>query len=232
MGFTRETARAAAAKRRAKRASAAASDIASPADPPAEEPRVPTSMHGGLPPLETATVVVTPPPPPEPTPEPEPAAADPAIAKPEVVEVTGTPFTPDVVKMFTNIAFDAVGVVTGKPHIWKLDPEELDPLVGPMGHQLSRIPLVRALGPDNTELVIVTMGLGVIVTKRLNEHADENERERQEKARRLAAGETPSRGDVAPSRSAPAPAAPAGEFATEGGGVHIGMSVPAPARAH
>lgn len=222
--FTKATARAAAAKRR-KKPAAAAGDIA-PTSPPAdEEPRIPASMHGGLPPVERATIVVSAPPPapaPSEPPAEEPAAATPPASGVEVVEVTGTPFTPEVVKMFTNIVFDTVGVVTGKPHIWKLDEDELEPLAKPIGHQLSRIPLVRALGPDNTELVICVMGLGVVVTKRLNEHADEVQQERDEKARRLAAGG----GDIAARSSAsPAPSTgPAQDFATEGPrDLHIGM---------
>lgn len=220
MGFTKETARAAAAKRREK-AAARISDIAAPA--PADEPKVPPSFHGGLPPVERAEVVVPPPPP---APEPEPASevaptADPAKA--EVVEVTEGVFSPEVTKMLANIAFDTVGVVTGKPHIWKLDDEEIEPLAKPIGHQLSRIPLVKAIGPDNTELAVVVLGMGVIVTKRLNAHADENQREAQEKARRLAAGEAPTRRDIARSSAPPAPAEQREDFASEGGGVHIGL---------
>lgn len=204
--FTKETARAAAAKRHRK-TDVGISDIAA-----VDEPRVPPSMHGGLPPVERAAVVVSAPPPaPEPVAEPEPASTEPGASPAPTLEVVATPFTPEVVKMFTNIIFDTVGVVTGKPHIWKLDEDELAPLATPIGHQLSRIPLVRALGPDNTELVICVTGIGVIVTKRLNEHADEVQREKAEKARRLAAGE----GDIAPRPAAGPGPAGGGEFASE-----------------
>lgn len=221
--FTSATARAARAKRDAKKVAGGGGDIA-PTSPAPDEPRVPPSMHGGLPPVEAASVVVTAPPPAPVEPEVEPAAAAPET-KPAASEVqlAPTPFSPAVTKMLANIAFDTVGVVTGKPHIWKLDDEEIEPLTEGIGHQLARIPLVKAIGPDNTELAVVVLGMGVIVTKRLNEHAEENERERQEKARRLAAGG----GDIAPStRTAPAAAAPSGggEFASEmPAGLHVGL---------
>lgn len=229
--FTPETARAAAAARRAKKLHAAELPAIDSTRriPEADEPRVPASFHGGLPPVEHAKVVVTPP-----------SAAPPTVDAPEDaptlggdigtpaqtrVEVLQTPFTPEIVEQFVGIAFDLVGAATGRPNIWKLDPEEIKPISGAMGRQLGRIPIIRAIGPDNTELMIVAAGLGVIVTKRLNEHADEVQQERQAKAQQLRA-EPARAGDIASRSSAPAAAAaPASNFATEGGGIHIGQVV-------
>ena len=230
--FTKATARAAAAKRHRKAPVVDEGDIAAPPAP--EDAPLPASFHGGLPPVEQAAVVVTAPPDDAPTIEtPSDTGSDgssaPAAspASTATIEITAQPFTPEIVEQFAGIAFDLVGAVTGRPQIWKLDPDEIKPIAPAIGHQLGRIPIIRAIGPDNTEMMIVAAGLGIIVTKRLNEHADQTQRERETEQQRLAGGGD-RRSDIAPARSAPA-AAPAGAtskgFASEGGEgrLHIGQ---------
>lgn len=149
--------------------------------------------------LPQADVVVPPHPDTPPTIDVIAPREDPAAAAPgTTVEVATSPFTPEVAEMLTKVAFDLAGAATGRPQIWKADDEEIRPIAPLIAHQLARIPIVRAIGPDNTELTIVVAGLGVMVTKRLNQHADAVQQERQAKIHQLRTGERPRPRDVAP----------------------------------
>lgn len=198
--FTPETARKAQQARAAKRAALLEQWLdprGQPAPPPPEQGAAELLGGAGLP---QADVVIPPHPDTPPTidviapREPDPAAAAPGAT----VEVATSPFTPEVAEMLTRVAFDIAGAATGRPQIWKADDEEIRPLAPLIAHQLARIPIVRAIGPDNTELTIVTVGLGVMVTKRLNQHADAVQQERQAKIHQLRTGERPRPRDVSP----------------------------------
>jgi hypothetical protein len=138
-------------------------------------------------------------------------------------------FSPEVTAMLLETAFGVAAVATGEPEIWRATDDEIRPLAPGLGRQLSRIPVVRAVGPDNTELGIVVLGLGVMVTRRLNETAEKIQHERRAKAAatRAAATET-----AAPARPHPAaapadPAAPAAALREDGepDEHHFGMRV-------
>lgn len=80
-------------------------------------------------------------------------------------------FSPEISAMLVHTAFGVASVVTGEPDIWQATDDEVDPLAPAIGRQLARIPVIRMIGPDNTEGGIVILGIGVMVTRRLNEHA-------------------------------------------------------------
>ncbi len=128
-------------------------------------------------------------------------------------------FSPEVTAMLVEVAFGVAAVATGEPEIWQVSDDEIKPLAPGIGRQLSRIPVVRAIGPDNTELGIVVLGLGVMVTRRLNETAAKKQAEREE-------GKRPARSTAAEAiRIDPATAnLLEGDEASE---PHFGMRVPA-----
>ncbi len=117
-----------------------------------------------------------------------PGAAEDPIAAP----VAGTPppledvarakleevFSPEISAMILETAFGVAAVATGEPDIWQATDDEIEPLAPGLGRQLARIPVIRMIGPDNTEGGIVLLGIGVMVTRRLNEHAEKRQRER------------------------------------------------------
>jgi hypothetical protein len=123
-------------------------------------------------------------------------------------------FSPEIAAMLVTAAFGVAAVATGEPDIWQASEEEIEPLAPAIGRQLARIPIVRAIGPDNTEAGIVVLGIGVMVTRRLNEHARKRQTEANaERAALEASGErTAEPTDLATARaarargSAPAPA--------------------------
>lgn len=199
--FTRDTARAAAAKRYRR-------EVPAP---------VPEPAAGELP-VETAEVIV--PPAPTSTPTIDTPPAQPSTAPAAKVETVDGVFTPEVATMLARIAFDVAGIATGRPEIYRATDDELEPLALPLAHQLQRIPVVRAIGPDNTELAIVTVGLGVMVTRRLNEHAAAKQREA------AAAGRAPARSSPA---DAPAREEPAGGNTAELLSVRLPVRSPTPA---
>lgn len=85
-------------------------------------------------------------------------------------------FSPEVSAMLMHTAFGVASVVTGEPDIWQATDDEVDPLAPALGRQLARIPVIRMIGPDNTEGGVVLLGIGVMVTRRLNEHAERKQR--------------------------------------------------------
>lgn len=139
---------------------------------------------------------------------PAPAPEDPTRAKLEEV------FSPEISAMILEAAFGVAAVVTGEPQIWQASDEEIEPLAPGLGRQLARIPIVRMIGPDNTEGGIVLLGIGVMITRRLNEHA-ELKQSRARAAREAAAGDRgssssePTHIDEARARRAPARSAEA-----------------------
>lgn len=118
--------------------------------------------------------------------------------------------------MLLTTAFGVASVVTGEPDIWQAHDEEIEPIAPALGRQLARIPVVRMIGPDNTEAGIVVLGLGVMVTRRLNEHADRKQK-RAAAARATAAGETvqPDPDELARARARRVAVAPPRSSSTE-----------------
>ncbi len=104
-------------------------------------------------------------------------------------------FSPEISAMLVHTAFGVASVVTGEPDIWQATDEEVDPLAPAIGRQLARIPVIRMIGPDNTEGGIVILGIGVMVTRRLNEHAARKQQR--------ASGAAAAAGDRVSVRSAP-----------------------------
>ena len=132
-------------------------------------------------------------------------------------------FSPEVSLMVMSTAFGVAAVATGEPDIYTASDEELEPLAPAFGRQISRIPIVKAAGPDNTELGVLILGLGFIVTRMLNEHA------RKRQAAAAAARATPEerREEIRASASAQRRPAPARSAALEDGSTepHFGMRV-------
>jgi hypothetical protein len=131
-------------------------------------------------------------------------------------------FSPEVSLMVMSTAFGVATAVTGEPDIYTASDDELEPLAPAFGRQISRIPIVKAAGPDNTELGILVLGLGFIVTRMLNEHA------RKRQAIAAAARATPEeRRDEIRATARIRPAAAAAGDALEDGSAspHFGVRV-------
>lgn len=147
---------------------------------------------------------------------------------------TGALVPTDTAKLALEIAFGIVAAMTGAPEIWKTTDDELDPLAPAVARQLSRIPLVKAIGPDNSELVIVVAGVGTMTLRRLNEYARKVQDERAARPARtrsdIASAGAPARAGsplaAADAATPPAPANGETAFATEGGPprLHVGAS--------
>jgi hypothetical protein len=132
-------------------------------------------------------------------------------------------FSPEVSMMVMSTAFGVAAVVTGEPDIYTPSDDELEPLAPAFGRQISRIPIVKAAGPDNTELGILILGLGLIVTRMLNEHA----RKRQTANATASASPEQRREEIrATARRAPVPATGnAAELEDGAREPHFGMRV-------
>lgn len=161
--------------------------------------------------------------PPAPTPPPpEAAATEPQATTPEAaapVVGTGAPIPPDTAKLALEIAFGIVAAATGEPEIWRATDEELDPLAPAVARQLSRIPLVKAIGPDNSELVVVVAGVGTMTLRRLNEYAAKVQQRRDARnSRARTTAEPISRGSAPLEQAEPRASGGNGEAAaaTEG----------------
>lgn len=146
--------------------------------------------------IRMSAPVVSAPPRSEPTPGSPPASAAPpaeggaapAATDPQREQLERV-FSPEIAQMLLTTAFGVAAVATGEPDIWQAHDEEIEPIAPALGRQLARIPIVRMIGPDNTEAGIVVLGIGVMVTRRLNEHASRKQ-QRAAEARGVAAGET------------------------------------------
>jgi hypothetical protein len=132
-------------------------------------------------------------------------------------------FSPEISLMIMSTAFGVAAVVTGEPDIYQADDDELEPLAPAMGRQLARIPVVKAIGPDNTELGVLVLGLGYIGTRMLNEHA----RKRQAEIARSSATPEERRDEIRAAAATRRPAPPAQRAVLEDGTAeaHFGMRV-------
>ncbi len=78
---------------------------------------------------------------------------------------------PKTVTQILKGAFDLVSIVTHEDH-WKVEDDEVDNVAEPLCRQLQRIPIIRAIGQDAADLIIIGSTLGALLYFRIRESAE------------------------------------------------------------